>query len=898
MSFLWEIWRRLGFLFHRRRFDRDLEAEMQFHLDMAAREHREAGTSADEAAHAARRQFGNLPLLKERSADAWGWTPLEQAWRDLRLAVRTLGRSPGYVAAAVITLGLGIGANTLIFSVVHGVLLKPLPFEHPERLVSIRHTASVGPLRGQSAATYFTYREEGRAFEDIGLYARSSRTVIAAHAPGPERLVVLTVTDGLLPVLRIQAALGRRFTRDDDLPNSAPSVMLSHAYWQRAFGGDPGVIGRYLTVDGQSCEIVGVLPRTAWLLGYDPAMLLPFRFNRSATTIGNFGSTAVGRLKPGITLEEANRDLARMIPLVIEKFPLPAGVTRQEYDAEFVMGPDVNGLDTWVVGNVGPILWLLLEAVGMVLLIACANVASLSLVRAESRHHELAVRAALGASRLRIARELLTESLVLGACGGALGVFLARAGIALLVALAPARLPRLDEIAIDPPVLGFTLGLSVLTGVLFGLLPVLRFSGPRLTGLQDAGRGATEGRGRFRFRSLLVVTEVALALVLLIGTGLMIRTFDAMRRVEPGFVRPGEVLTFQIGIPSAMVPDVRQAIQTHEQILQRLGQIPGVVSVGLSSSLPMEGTGQTDPFLVEEFPEAPGQPRPPRRVKWVSERYFKTVGSPLLAGRDMTWTDSFDRRPVVMVSENFAREFWGTPARAIGKRIRESPENPWREIVGVVGDERDDGATAPAPTVVYMPLLVGNWWNLAPYGQRYLTYAVRTPAVALEGFRKQVQQTVWSVNKNLPLYRVRTLEEISSLSTAQTRFMLVMLAVAAVVALLLASVGIYGVVSYIAAGRTREIAVRMALGARPGQVRRLFVRQGLTMTAVGLAVGLIAALAVTRVLTTFIFGVSRLDVATHVAVAGILATVALAASYVPARRASSVNPAAALRSDV
>ena len=891
-----EAWRRLLHLVRRDRLSRELDAEMRFHLEMAAADLRAGGTSARDADFAARRQFGNVTRIKETSIDSWGWTRVEQWWRDLRLALRMLGRSPGFVVVAVFTLAVGIGANTAIFSVLHTVLFRPLPFEHPEALVSLRHTADVGPLRVQSAANYFTYRDERRAFDDIGLYSRVSRAVIVPGADGAEQVEVLVVTDGLLPILGVEVALGRRFDSGDDAAASPPRAILSHGYWQRVLDGDRGVVGRHLLVEGEPCEIVGVLPPRFRFLGYDPALLLPFRFNRATTSIGNFGPRGVARLKAGVTIEEANRDVARMIPLVDEKFPLPAGLTREEYKATFRYGPDVRPLASEVVGAVGPVLWVLMGTAGIVLLIACANVASLFLVRADGRQHELAVRAALGAGRLRIARELLTESVVLGVAGGALGLVLARAGIRLLVVLAPAGLPRLDEIAIDPIALVLTLGLSVFSGVAFGLLPVVRLSRPPLAALRDGGRSASEGRRRLRTNGLLVVAEVTLAMILLVGAGLMVRTFQAMQNVEVGVARPEEVLTFQLGVPRGVEPDIDQAVRTHERIVRRLEQIPGVASVGLTTSVPMDGRGETDGFLVEGFADPPGTPRQARRVKWVSERYFETLGTPLLAGRTLTWSDAHQRRPVVLVSENFARQYWGTPAAAIGRHLRETPDNPWREIVGVVGNERDDGLTADAPTVVYLPLIVASWWDTGTYGQRYLIYALRAATIGAPTFLKQVQQAVWSVDSSLPLHRVRTLEEIRVLDMARTRFTLVMLVLAAAVALVLGAVGIYGVVSYAVSGQSREIGIRIALGARAGEVRRLFLRRGITQAACGVVLGLGGALALTRSLSTLLFGVSPLDPLTHAAVAGILLAVALLASDLPARRASRVDPVVALRS--
>jgi predicted permease len=815
----------------------------------------------------------------------------------LRRISRRLLAAPFFSVVAVITLGVGIGANTAIFSVVYGVLLKPLPFHDPERLVGVWHSApGLGfPVLNMSPAFYLTYREDGQVFEDIGVW-----DVWAVSVTGlgePERVDALAVTDGTLPILRVQPLLGRTFTREDDLPGRPQRALLTHGYWQRKFGGDPGVVGRQLTVEGKPCEVIGVLPQTFRFLRSSPAMVLPIQFDRSKLFVGHFSYQAVARLKPGVSLGQANADVERLIPRVIDRFPLPPGFTL-EMLSEIKLQANVRPLSADVIGEVDHVLWILLGTVGIVLLIACANVANLFLVRAEGRQQELAVRVALGAGRGRIARELLSESVTLGIAGGALGVLLAWAGIRLLVVLAPAGLPRLDEIGIDPIVLLFTLGVSVLAGVLFGLLPVFRFGAPSVTALKEGGRSASEGPGRHFARSALVVTEIALALVLLIVSGLMIRTFVAMRQIDPGFVRPLEVQTFRIAVPEALVADPVQAARTHEEIARRLARVPGVMSVGLSSSITMDGYDSHDPVFVEDFPEPGGRMAPLRRFKWISPGYHETMGNRLVAGRTFTWTDIHAQSPIAIVSENLARQYWKRPADAIGRRIKQAPTAPWREIVGVVGDERDDGAAEPAPKIVFWPMIMKQFWDDKVFSMRSLSYAVRSGRTGSPTFMKELQAEVWSVNPNLPLANVQTLDDIRAGSMAQTSFALVMLAIAAAVALLLGVVGIYGVIAYTAAQRTREIGIRMALGAEPASVSRLFLGHGLRLTAVGLVVGILASAGLTRFMAALLFGVGPMDAATYGAVSGSLGGVALLASYLPARRASRVDPIAALRSDV
>ena len=811
---------------------------------------------------------------------------------------RRLLHAPLFTSVAILTLALGIGANTAIFSVIRGVLLKPLPFDHPDELVGVWHTATgIGlPVINQSPSLYLTYREEGRSFEDSGMWDTSAVSVTGAGEP--ERVTALVVTDGTLGVLRVQPALGRRFTAADDSDKAPPRVMLAHAYWERKFGSDPGVVGRQVTIDGRPREIIGVLPAGFRFLDTNPQLVRPFALNRAEVIVGNFSFQGVARLKPGVTMAQANADVARMIPLVMERFPMPPGFTRQMFE-EVRLGPNVRPLVQDVIGDVGRVLWLLLGTVGIVLLIACANVANLFLVRAEGRQQELAIHAALGAGSRRIAWELLSESLMLSLLGGLAGLLLAYAGIRGLVALAPSGLPRVQEIGIDPIVLAFTLAVSLLAGLLFGLLPVFRFATPRLaSALNQGGRLGTASRQRHRARNALVVAEVALAVVLLVASGLMIRTFQAMRHVNPGFMNPEQVLTMRISIPDTLIKDPVQAARTHEQIAHRLEQIPGVTSVGVTSSIVMDGGGEHDPIFVEDFPGPGGRIPPIRKYKMVEAGYFKTIGNTVVAGRPLTWADSFEQAEVVVVSESLAREYWKEPAAAIGRRVRNTPSSPWRTIVGVVGDERDEGLAKPPTAIVYWPMLMAKFWTNDTYVQRSLTYAVRTERPKSPTMLKEIQQAVWSVNGALPVANVRTLTDIMSASMAQTSFALVMLAIAGAVALMLGIVGIWGVIAYIASQRTKEIGIRIALGAVSRDVTRLFLRQGMLLAGTGIAIGMVAAGAATRLMSALLYGVSALDPVTYVAVALGLGLTALRASYVPAPRAARVDPAEALRREV
>ena len=813
----------------------------------------------------------------------------------MRHALRRLVSSPAFSLTAAVTLAAAIGANALIFSIVNGVLLKPLPYVQPDTLVGLWHVAPglmQGPLN-QAPSTYFLYREQAESFEDVGIW--DNVTVTLTGRGEPEEVDAITVTDGTLPILGISPALGRTFTHEDDTPGGPDTVLISDAYWRRAFSGNPAAIGQSLVVNGRPRQVIGVLPEGFRFLRFNPDVMLPMRLNRAEVTLGQFNYQGVARLKPGVTIDRANADVDRLIPRLVEMFPMPPGLTRQMFE-EVKLAARVQPLHEEVVGDIGAMLWILFGTVGVVLLVACANVANLFLVRAEARQQELAVRLALGAGLKRVAAELLSESIVLGVVGGVVGLGLAYGGIQLLLTLEPARLPRLNEIAIDPLVIVFTLAISAAAGLLFGIAPVVKYARPQLAAaLKENGRGSSDGRERHRTRNVLVVAQVAMALVLLVASGLMMRTFAAMRNVPPGFIEPDDVLTLRINIPTALVADPAQVAQTHEQIQRKLSEIPGVSSVGTTSSITMDGNDSNDPLFAEGVPTPEGKIPPLRRQKWIGENYFATMGNPVIAGRDITWADVHGRRRFALLSENLARELFGEPQAALGRRVRQTPGNPWSEVIGVVGNDHDDGVTRPATTTVYWPSLQENFWGVPLRAQRSMAYAIRTERLRDPVFFAEVQKAVWSVNPNLPLANVDTLHELYDRSMAQTSFMLVMLGIASAVTLLLGMVGIYGVIAYVVAQRRREVGIRMALGAAAGEVQRMFLGHGLAITAVGLVVGAGAAAAVSRVLGTLLFNVSPLDPLTYLAGVGALGGIALLATWIPARQATRVDPATALR---
>jgi predicted permease len=811
--------------------------------------------------------------------------------------VRRLLQLPGFTTIAVVTLAIGIGANAAIFSVIEGVLLKPLPFAHPDQLVVIDHAApGVGLKRtGSAPFLYYTYREDARVFQDVAMWTSDTESITGVAEP--EEVPSLIVTDGLLPILGVTPALGRVFTKDDDSPKGAETVILTDGYWRNRFGADRGVVGRRLLVNGRARDIVGVLPASFRFGDRQASIVLPMRLNRSEVHLGQFSYSGVARLKPGATIEQAAADVARLVPVSLDRFPPFPGFSRRMFD-EAKISPNLRLLKDDVIGDVGSVLWVLMGTIGMVLLIACANVANLLLVRAEGRQQELAVRSALGASRGRIAYELMAESLVLGLVGGVAGLALAYGAVRVLIALAPGNLPRLENIGIDIPVLLFTFAISIVAGLLFGAIPVFKYAGPNVAGaLRGGGRTSSASRERHRARSTLVVVQVALALVLLVSSGLMIRTFQALQHVYPGFAKPEEVLTFGLTIPTAQVKEPEAVIRMHQAIADKIATIPGVTSVGMTTIVPMTGNGWHDPIFASDKSYEQKQIPSLRTFKFISPGLLQTMGTALVAGREFTWADAYDKHPVAMVSEGLAREMWGQPSSALGKRIRENNSSEWREVVGVVGDVRDEGLDKPAPTSVYWPMLMSKFEDGDVSVRRTTAYMIRSRRAGSAGFADEVGRAVWSINPNLPLANVRPLDAVVAKSMARTSFTLVMLAIAGAMALLLGAAGIYGVISYSVSQRTREIGIRMALGARRQEVTRMFVRHGLGLTAIGIACGLAAALALARVMGSLLFEVSPIDPMTYIAVCAGLTLAALLASYLPALRATLVNPVTALRAE-
>jgi len=818
---------------------------------------------------------------------------------QLKQVLRRLGRSPLFTAIILITVAVGVGANTVVFSVVEGVLLKPLGYPHSDRLIGVWYKAPAIniPKLNIAAFVYFIDREQNKTLEDIGMYDGSSFSLTGSGQP--EQLDGVEVTDGTLPILGVHAAYGRLFTKQDDSANAPKTVLLSYGYWQRHFGGDRSAVGRTLTLDGDPHEIIGILPKGLDFLGYPADLFVPMQLDRSKTRLGNFSYEGIARLKPGVTIEQASADLARLIPVANRSFPPPEGFSLAMFEKANI-GIYLLPLKDDVVGDIGSVVWVLMGSIVLVLLAACANVANLLLVRVEGRRQELAIRSALGADRKNITANLLLESLVLGCAGSVIGLGLAYAGLRTLVAAAPTGLPRLHDIGIDVPVLLFTLGLALFVSLVIGMIPVLRYSGVRAgTGLREGGRSLSQSRERHRARKALVVVQVALALVLLICSGLMIRTFHALAHVWPGFQDPNTLQAFDIDIPETQIPDTQgeRVVRTDQAILNQVAAIPGVTSAGITSSVPMSGSGGIDPVYANDRAYKEGELAPLRHQRFISPGYFSTMGMPLVAGRDLTWPEEYEQRTVAIISENFAREYWGTPNSAIGKFIRIGSTDPWHEIIGVVGNVYEDGVSHDPTSDVYWPIYQKDFETQKVMVRRYVSFVIRTPRAGSAALMNEIQRAVWSVDPELPLASPTTVGVLYTKSMARTSFTLVMLSIAGAMTLLLGIVGLYGVVAYAVSQRTREIGIRVALGAQRDSLTRMFVRQGLMLTGVGVVCGVSVAFGTMRLMRSLLYHVSPADPWTYAAATVSILAIAWLATYVPSRRAAVVDPVQALRAE-
>jgi predicted permease len=874
-----------------RNADSRLSDEIQTHLDLLTEEHVRRGMPPEQARVAARRAFGGVTQTKEAYRNQRGFRLIESLMQDVRFTLRGLRRSPAFACTAVVILALGIGATTAMFSVVNSVLIRPLPYPDSEALVRIVHTIDGVAQPFFSDGVYVTYGDNNQAFQSIGVWSPSS-TAIVSGAGEPEEVPALRASEGVLTTLGVQPAMGRWFSNEDDVPGAPATVILINGYWQRKFGGERSALERTVVIDSRPHRIIGVMP-AGFRFRNEFDIILPLQINRGRPSAG-FRLLGVARLNPGVTVRQADTDVARMLEMWFDTF----GVNR---DRTQHWVSSLRPLKEDVVGNVGRTLWVLMGTIAVLLLIACGNVTNLMLARAEARRQEFAVCAALGASWNRVARAILVEGLALAISGGVLGLSIAYGSVRVLMAMGPSNLPRLSELTIDPVSIAFACAISLASGVLFALLPILKYAGPPLATILSSGsRGLTLSRERQRAQYALMVVQMALALVLLVCAGLMIRSFQVLRGVEPGFVKPEQVQTFSISIPPREISEPQRVIRAQRDILEKLETLPGVTSAALTTRLPMDaGTRNSAAMTAEDKPES--RPTPPNRhVRFVSPGMFRTLGTTLVAGRDFTWTDVLETREVAIVSENLAREFWGSSADAVGKRIREFyvDGSPWREIVGVAQDVHDDGVHQPAPSTVYWPVQVSSQaFGIRGYLPRRAIVALRSGRAGSGSLLAEAAEAVRSVHPTLPLAQVRTLDEVYNQSMDRTSFAVAMLAAAGSMALLLGVIGIYAVISYAVSRRTREIGIRMALGAAEHQIRAFFMRRAAIVAGSGVALGVAAAAGLAQVMSSMLFGVDPLDPITFVVVPLVLVAAALLASYVPARRASRVDPMVALRSE-
>jgi predicted permease len=814
--------------------------------------------------------------------------------------LRLVRKSPGFSAAAILTVALGIAATTAMFTVVDGVLLQPLPYPHADRLVSLDLTPlAIDPNRRVlSPEAYFVFRDHARSLEAVGIYAEidTDRDVNVTGLTEAERVRAIHVSDGVFQALGVRPLVGRVFTSSDDVPSAAPTVVLSYGYWQGHFGNRASVIGKSLIVDGIPREIVGVMPREFPFLDVQNlTLILPLQLPRNTTFQGNFNYYGIARLRDAASVKDASADISQMLPIMYREFPVGPGLSANMFE-RLRLTPSVMPLKQEVVGNVASVLWILMGGVAVVLLIACANVANLLLVRTAGREAELRLRAALGASRQRLAAQLLSESVMLGMFGGICGLGLSWAALRLLIQQAPAGVPRLDNITIDMTALFFTLGITLLTSLFVGLISVFKHTRVTFHMGSAGARSVTVGPERRRVQVLLVTTQVALAFVLLVCSGLLIRTFIALNRVDPGYV-PSGVQTFRVSISPADVPDNQSVIHLERQLQEALAVLPGVSSVAFASAVPMDGNRapQDNVFVADRENEQRPVP-PPRRDMFVSPDYVRTLKIPVLAGRDFTWTDTFNNASVALISEAFAREYWQAPAAALGKRIRPAWSPPWREIVGVVGDVRAEAVDKAARSAVYWPMFVETR-SAGTRVSRSVTFAVQSPLTGSSEFVTELRRTTSSFDSTLPVASVETLRSLYARSMARTSFSLILLTLAAAMAFLLSTVGLYAVVSYGVSQRTREIGVRIALGGQRRDVMVPILRGAMATITTGLAFGVLTALLLTRLLSSMLFGVRPADPQTYVLAVLLLAVATAVASYLPVRRALGMDPLVALRSE-
>jgi predicted permease len=874
-------------VFGRRRIYGELADEIQGHLEEKVEELVASGMSREDARHAARREFGNVGLSEEDGRTVWRWVMIENLLMDIRYGLRTLRKNPGFAAAAVLTLALGIGANTALFSVIDAVVLRPLPFRDPDGLVALRCVDLRDTSRGGeiSYPNFLDWRARSHSFEGMSVWNISSVTYAGGEQPESVRSAV--VSANLFSMLGVAPMVGRDFVAEEDQPGHALAVMLSYDFWQSHFGGDASVLGRALTLDNQKYNVVGVMPARFQFPVQSERVELWTTIagdlqgkNAAAAQRGVAYLSVVGRLKPGVRIPSAQADVA----LVQEQL-------NRQYPENRPRGAAILSESEAIAGELRPVLFILLGAVSFVLLIACANVASLLLARATVRQREFTVRAALGASQWTIVRQLLTESLLLSISGGALGLLIAHWGTRALLSMAPEGLARTSEIGIDLRVLGFTLIVAVVTGVLFGLAPALQASRSKTSEAQrEGGRGSSAGPASTRLRSGLVACQLAIAFVLLSGAGLLVHSFDRLRHVDPGF-RADHMLTFLLEVPSSRHPGAQRAVFVRE-LLQSTRALPGVKSASAIFGLPLDPDRSAFTTLEIEGHPVPASQSPRVAFRLIESHYMETMGIKLLQGRTFTAQDEQSGRPLAIVNETLARQIFKGES-AVGQRIKANigfganGDAAMREIIGVIGDVKASSIGGEAVSEVYAPETAIDF-----IGE--MTVVVRTgnePSALVPAMRSLVS----SMDKDVPLREVKTLEQYVSGSISAPRFEALLLSCFAALAFVLTAIGLYGVISYSVVQRTREMGIRVALGAQRQSISRMVLREGMLLALVGMTAGFVASLLMVRLIRGLLYGVGTADPTTFIAVPVVLMGVALLASYIPARRAMSVDPVIALR---
>ena len=877
ISRLTSLWRNL---FHKNSVDQELTEELQAYVDLLTEEKIRQGTTPREARRNALIELGGVAQVQESVREIRMGQFIETTWRDVRSGLRALVHSPVFTAVTILSLALGIGANTAIFSVVNGLLLRPLPYPEPEQIVDVWHTPPQQSFPGLkkfsvSPANYLDWKAQSSAFEQMAVYTDWGFSLSTSNDPLP--LIGGVVSSDFFSVLRTNAIKGRTFTPDEEQPGHDQVVVIGNALWQRAFGADPNVIGQTLTLNSRSFTVIGIMP-AGFEFPREAELWVPLAWDakeRQVRSIHDYG--VIARLKQNVSPPQAQAEMNTISNRLEQQYP----------EENKGWGAVVIPLREDLVGDIRLALLVLFGAVGFVLLIACANVANLVLARGANRQKEIAVRIALGAGRARLIRQLLTESVLLAVTGGLLGLLLAVWGSRTLVRMG--SLTDLGDIGIDSWALGFTLLVSFTAGVIIGIVPAFQFTKAGISETLKQGAGRTGSSPiKQHTRKALVISEVALSLVLLIGAGLMIRSFWKLQNIDPGF-DTSNGLTMSLVLTPTRYSEPRQWLQFIERATEQIHAVPGVVSVGATTKIPLTGGGSTQPFTIEGRPAPTISEQPMAQTRYISPDYFQAIGIPLRQGRFFSDYDRDKSVPVIIISEAMARRFW-PGENPIGKRLTPSfhREQGAREIVGVVGDVKTTGLDVDSAAMMYLP------YKQSPLP--FMSFVVRT-ASNPESLVQPVSKAIYSIDKEQALTNVQTMDQVLTKSLSGRRFNMTLLLIFAGVALVLAAVGVYGVMNYTVTLRKREMGIRMALGAARSDVLRLVLRQGLTLTLIGAGVGLISAYALTRLMASLLYGVTATDYITFVSVSGVLIAVGLAASYVPARRATKVNPMIALRSE-